>query len=90
MTFKKNSSKFHTFVFEIHKYKKMSYPINLEANITINVENCNFREITFLFLYALKDLFQKYISEILIFYFEHNYKNNNLARLLNVQIVDGV
>ena len=60
--------------------------IKIAQNL-INVENCNFRTITFLFLYALKDLFQEYVSKVLIHYFEENYKNNELAKLLNVKIV---
>lgn len=74
-------------MFQIPKYEKMSYQINLRTNIQINVENCNFREITFLFLYALKDLFQEYVSEILVYYFEENYKNKRLSKLLGVQII---
>jgi len=74
-------------VFTIHKYEKMSYQIILRANITIEVENCNFRTITFLFLYALKDLFQEYVSKVLLHYFEEKYENMDLAKLLGVRIV---
>jgi len=36
----------------------------------------------------LKDLFQVYVSKVLIHYFEEYYKNNELAKLLNVKIVE--
>ena len=65
----------------------MGYQINFETKITININNCNFRKITFIFLYALKDLFQEYVTKILLHYFEEYYKNGQLKKMLAVQKV---
>ena len=65
----------------------MGYQVNLETKLSINVENCNFRGITITFLFALTELFQQFVSIILLHYFEEYYKSGQLVKLLGVPIV---
>ena len=65
----------------------MGYKINLETKITIKVENTNFRKITFIFLYAIRELFEEYVTKILLHYFEEYYKRGQLEKILGVQKV---
>ena len=62
----------------------MSYQIEFGTKITINVKNCNFEHLTAKFLFALKDLFQQFITAVLLHYFEEYYKNGKLKELLNI------
>ena len=62
----------------------MSYQIELETKITINVKNCNFEHLTAKFLFALKDLFQQFITAVLLHYFEEYYKNGKLKMILGI------
>ena len=48
----------------------MSYQIEFETKITINVENCNFEHLTAKFLFSLTDLFQQFVTAVLLHYFE--------------------
>ena len=65
----------------------MGYQINLETKLKINVENCNFKSITIAFIFALIELFQQYVSDILLHYFEEYYQSRQLATLLGVKTV---
>ena len=58
--------------------------IKLESIIEIEVKNCNFKVITIAFLFALKDLFQQFITKVLLHYFEEYYENGKLKNLLNI------
>lgn len=62
----------------------MSYQVQLETNIIINVENCNFEHLTAKFLFALTDLFQQFVTMVLLHYFEEYYKNGELKKLLGI------
>ncbi len=62
----------------------MSYQIQLETNITINVENSNFKHITAKFLFALTDLFQQFVTAVLLHYFEEYYENGKLKQFLDI------
>lgn len=56
--------------------------INLDVNISIEVENCNFRELTKSFLLALASLFTQFVSNVLILYFEQYYRDGTLVKKL--------
>ena len=65
----------------------MSYQINLETKLSIKVENCNFKTITISFLNILNVLFQDYVSQVLIYYFNTYYESGKLAEILLVHSV---
>lgn len=65
----------------------MGYQINLETKLIIKVENSNFISITIAFLGVLGTLFESYVSQVLLHYFEKYYQNGKLAVLLQVQSV---
>jgi len=65
----------------------MGYLINLETKLSIKVENSNFRSLTIAFLSVLGQLFEMYVSQVVLHYFEENYQNGKLAILLGVQSV---
>ena len=62
----------------------MSYKINLDTKIIINVENTNFKKITLIFLSSLKDLFEEFVTKVLLYYFEKYYENGRLPEMLGV------
>ena len=62
----------------------MSYQIELITNLTINVKNCNLKHLTVKFLFALTDLFQQFVSAVLLYYFEEYYKSGELKKILNI------
>ena len=75
------------FVLQIHQIQNMGYQVNLVTKLSIKVENCNFRGITTTFLFALTDLFQQFVTIVLLHYFEEYYNNGQLVKLLGVHIV---
>lgn len=58
--------------------------IKLDIKIGVEVKNSNFKSITIAFLFALKDLFQQFVTKVLLCYFEENYDNGKLKYLLNI------
>ena len=58
--------------------------INLETNISITVESCNFQSITAAFFIGINSLFQKYVSTILLAYYNEYYESGKLNTLLNI------
>jgi len=62
----------------------MGYKINLDTKIIINVENTNFKKITLIFLSSLKDLFEEFVTKVLLYYFEKYYENGRLPEMLGV------
>jgi hypothetical protein len=65
----------------------MDYPLNFTANIEIKNDNYNLKSLTFLFLSSLLPIFEKFVSEMLMYHFERLYASNELAKLLGVMEV---
>jgi len=62
----------------------MSYQIELEAKIIIKVENCNMQYLTKQFLFSLQTLFQCFVSQVLLYYYEKYYETGELKQLLSI------
>lgn len=77
----------YIFVFQIINKYKMGYKINLDTKITIEIDNYNFKNITFAFLSSLCNLFEDFVSKILLYYFEKYYESGRLATILGVKSV---
>jgi len=65
----------------------MGFEINFDTKIQIQIENCNFKEITYKFLSVLKLIFESYVSEILDHFFTKYYQSGELAQILRVNKV---
>ncbi len=65
----------------------MSYQLNLETKLTINVSNCNFKTLTITFLFALTSIFAEFITKVLLHYFEKHYQSGALLKILQVKKV---
>lgn len=64
--------------------QKMSCQIQLNVNLPIKVENCNFKIITIQFLFALTDLFQQFVTAVLLHYFEEYFETGELKKILSI------
>ena len=62
----------------------MHYQIEISANIKIKVENINIKHLTIIFLTSLRSLFESFVSEVLLYYYEQYYKSGELKRILNI------
>lgn len=62
----------------------MSYLIKLETKIEIKIDNCNFKHITIQFLLSLRLLFEQFVSEVLLYFFEEYCKNGKLKDMLHI------
>ena len=58
--------------------------LELNVKLEIEVEDCNFKTLTTIFLFALSGLFQQFITQVLLYYFEKYYDNGKLKELLNI------
>jgi len=65
----------------------MGFEINFDTKIQIQIENCNFKEITIQFLFVLRSIFESYVSKILDHYFTTYYESGELAQILKVKKV---
>ncbi len=53
----------------------------------INIENCNLQSITRIFLLSLGSIFEQFVRDILLHYYNEYYDNGKLAKLLKVRSV---
>ena len=58
--------------------------IESAIKLELEVKNCNFKSITIVFLLGLKDLFQQFVTQVLLHYFNKNYDNGELNKILNI------
>ena len=58
--------------------------VELNTKIELEVKNCNLKYLTIKFLNACKGLFQQFVSEALLYYFEENYNNGKLKYILDI------
>ncbi len=58
--------------------------VELNAKIKIELENCNLKYLTIKFLIACRSLFQQFVSEALLYYFEKNHKSEKLKYILGI------
>ena len=58
--------------------------IKSEIKLELEVKNCNFKSITIIFLFGLKDLFQQFVTQVLLHYFNEYYDNGELNKILNI------
>lgn len=58
--------------------------VELNTKIEVEVKNCNLKSLTIKFLFACRGLFQQFVSEALLYYFEENYKSGKLKYILNI------
>jgi len=65
----------------------MDYQFDLNTNLTFKVKNCNFKNITAVFLASLIELFSAFVSSVLLHYFEKYYQNGELVNMLNVRSI---
>ncbi len=60
----------------------MGYPINLEAKLTIKVENCNLKSLTILFLQSVCLLFEDFVKQALLSKYRELLQSGALQREL--------
>ncbi len=65
----------------------MSHSIYLDTKIEINISKYDFKNLTISFFTAMVNLFEEFISQALIHYFEKLLSEGNLAKLLGVSKV---
>lgn len=58
--------------------------LELNVKLEIEVKDCNFKSLTIKFLFALTDLFQQFVTQVLLYYFEKYYDNGKLKDILNI------
>ena len=58
--------------------------IELNVKLELEVRNCNLKNLTIIFLFALTDLFQQFVTQVLLYYFEEYYDNGKLKDFLNI------
>jgi len=56
--------------------------INLEAKINIKVDNCNLKILTMAFLTALRSLFESFISQALMLFYQESLLSGELCKQL--------
>ena len=61
--------------------------INFQTNIDIEVENCNFKNITASFLVALKPIFELYVGKVLLLFFQQYYHSGKLGQIIDRKII---
>jgi len=76
----------YIFVLQTNTYI-MGYEIILETKIVIKNDTCKLKSITIAFLTSLVSIFQDYVSQVLLHYFQEYYRSQKLAELLSVKSV---